>query len=155
MFFTIITSPPANAQDSIDNRTREISQEFYEESLRHKIIPDKVFEVGTVFLMVFLVANTIVTLFKVYTERRLKEKALDKGISEGTMRELFRQDKNMVKNNSLKWFLVLASLGLSFIYIHLLDQYIKMSSGFLAMGITSLLVSVAFFIYYRIIRKQD
>jgi len=118
-------------------------------------MPDKMFEVGTIFLMVFLIANTIVTLFKVYTERRLKEKAMDKGISEGTMRELFRQDKNMTKNNSLKWFLILASLGMSFIYIHMLDQYIKMSSGFLALGITSLLVSIAFFIYYRVIRKQE
>ena len=121
---------------------------------RPKAIPDKVFEFGIPLLLVFLVLNTITTIFKIKAEVTLKEKALDKGISETTLLELFREDKQMLKNIYLKWFLVLAAVGISLMYVHFLDQFVQISSGYLSLGIISLLVSIAFLIYYRIIRKQ-
>lgn len=156
LFFTVLTSIPVIAQDTVVNRNiPELSREFYEEQLRReKIIPDKIFEVGMVFLLVFIVTNAIITVFKVNADRRIKEKALDKGISEATLIELFRQDKNVAKNNYLKWFLILAALGVSLIYIHILDQYKLMSSAAISLGLISLCMSIAFFIYYRIIRNQ-
>lgn len=149
---TFLASAALYAQDSTVQSA--VTREFYEESLRNKIIPDKVFEVGVVLLLVFIVTNSVITVFKVNAERRLKEKALDKGISEPTLIELFRQDKNLVKNNYLKWFLILCSLGISLIYVHTLDQYVSMSSGYLSVGFIALFMSIAFLIYYRIIRKQ-
>lgn len=121
---------------------------------RNKIIPDKVFEIGAPLILLFLIVNSIISIFRIKSEARLKEKALDKGISEATLIELFREDKVMMRNNYLKWFLVLAALGISMIYIHMLDQYVRMKSGYLALGIITLFVSIAFLIYYRIIRKQ-
>jgi hypothetical protein len=119
-----------------------------------KIIPDKVFEFGVPLLLIFMVLNTIVSIFKIRAEAVLKQKALDKGISDGVLIELFREDRQMVKNTYLKWFLVLAAMGIALMYVHFLHQFVHMSSGYLALGIICLLVSVAFLIYYRIIRKQ-
>ena len=119
-----------------------------------KIIPDKVFEFGVPLLLIFMVLNTIVSVFKIRAEGVLKQKALDKGISDGVLIELFREDKQMIKNTYLKWFLVLAAMGIALMYVHFLHQYVQMSSGYLALGIICLLVSIAFLIYYRIIRNQ-
>jgi len=128
---------------------------YYETIIdRPKAIPDKVFEFGIPVLLIFLVINALVTIFRIRAEAKLKEKAIDKGISEPTLVELFREDKNMIKYGYLKWFLVMAAIGISLIYIHMLEQYIKMSSGYLSLGIISLLVSIAIYIYYRIIRKK-
>lgn len=127
---------------------------YWEQRERDKILPDKVFEIGLPLLLIFLVVNTALSIFKIKAEARLKEKAMDKGISEATLVELFRDDKVMVRNTYLKWFLVLASLGIAFIYIHMLHQYVRMSSGFLALGLISLFLSLAFLIYYRITRRR-
>ncbi|HYE53884.1 MAG TPA: hypothetical protein VD996_03545, partial [Chitinophagaceae bacterium] len=89
---------------------------------QHKPIPDKVFEFGIPFLLILLVLNTITTIFKIKAEVQLKEKALEKGISEATLVELFKEDKQMARNAYLKWFLVLAAIGIALIYIHLLHQ---------------------------------
>lgn len=120
----------------------------------NKMIPDKVFEIGAPLLLLFLVVNTIVTIFKIKTEARLKEKAMDKGISEATMIELFREDKKIVRSSYLKWFLVLCALGIALIYIHLLSQYKIMASGYLSLGVISLFISIALLIYYRLTRKH-
>lgn len=122
---------------------------------RNKIIPDKVFEMGIPMVLIVLIFNAIISIFKIRSETRLKEKAMEKGISESTLIELFRDDKVMMRNNYLKWFLVLAALGISMIYIHLLDQYVRMKSGYLALGLIALFVSIAFLIYYLIIRKKS
>jgi len=119
-----------------------------------KIIPDKVFEIGLPLLFLYLVANTILTIFRIKAENRLKEKAFDKGLSEQTLLTLFAQDKKMERLLYLKWFLVLAALGISLIYIHLLAEFVHIRSGYLALGMITLMVSLAFLIYYRILRKQ-
>lgn len=120
----------------------------------NKIIPDKAFELGVPLLLIFIIINAVITALKIKTEARLKEKALDKGISEPTLIELFRDDKVMMRNNYLKWFLVLAAFGIALIYVYMLQHYVRMSGGYLALGIISLFISIALLIYYRITRKQ-
>ena len=147
------------AQDSLRTVTYDPSGNktiIYKDYDPHanKIIPDKVFEFGVPLLLIFLVLNTIVAIFKMKSEAALKEKAMDKGISESTLIELFREDRQMLKNIYLKWFLVMAALGIALIYIHMLHQYAKISSGYFALGLISLMISIAFLIYYRIIRRQ-
>jgi hypothetical protein len=62
-----------------------------------KIIPDKAFEFGVPLLVLYLIANTIMSIFRIKAENRLKEKALDKGISEATLIALFQDDKKMAR----------------------------------------------------------
>ena len=147
---SIFASAIVFAQDT----TRTIQIDYANDPHYNKVIPDKVFEIGIPLLAIYLVANTIMSIFKIKAENRLKEKALDKGISEETLIALFHNDKKMEKFVYLKSCLVLAAVGISFIYIHLLDQFTQIRGGYLALGIMTLFISIAFFIYYRIIRKQ-
>ena len=120
----------------------------------YKIIPDKVFEFGVPLLILFLISNTVLTMLRIREESRLKEKALEKGISEPTLIELFREDKKMMRTVYLKWTLVLAALAIALLYIHFMRQLLNWSSGYLALGFIALFLSIAFFIYYRIIRND-
>jgi len=152
------TANLAQAQDTLVTYVRSqdtVGMTRVYTTVGEKIIPDKVFEFGIPLLLIFLVLNTIISIFKIKAEVTLKEKALDKGVSEATLIELFRGDRNMAKHIYLKWFLVLAAIGLALIYVHILHQFVRMSSGYLALGFISLFVSIAFLIYYRIIRKHQ
>ena len=119
-----------------------------------KIIPDKVFEIGLPLLILFLISNTVVNIFKIRAESRLKEKALDKQLSESTLIALFSQDKSLAKYAYLKWFLILAALGVAFISLQLIANTNSLKSGYFAVGILSLYMSIAFLIYYFIIRRK-
>jgi hypothetical protein len=121
---------------------------------QHKIIPDKVFEIGLPLLFLFLIANTIVSVFKNKAENRLRERAIDKGISESSLVALFRQDKNLDALVYIKWFLVLSALGISLLIIHFFARYFQSQSGFLALGIISLLQALAFLVYYNLLKKR-
>jgi len=118
-----------------------------------KIIPDKVFEIGLPLLVLFLLSNTILSIFKIRAENRLKEKALDKQISEPTLIALFSEDKSMAKYVYLKWFLILAALGTSFITLVLINIR-GTQSGYIGIGIMAIYLSIAFLIYYFIIRRK-
>lgn len=119
-----------------------------------KIIPDKVFEIGLPLLVLYLLANAILNIFKTRAENRLKEKALDKQISETALVALFNQDRILSRYSYLKWFLVLAALGISFVTIQLLANSSSLISGYMAVGIICMDLSVAFLIYFYIIRNK-
>lgn len=136
------------AQDS----TRLIINEY--DPHAHKIIPDKVFEIGLPLLVLFLIINAFVAVFRIKAENRLREKAIDKGISETTLIALFGEDKKLGNLVYLKWFLVLAALGIALLIIHALSGYLQSQSGYLALGIITILQAVAFFIYYLILKNR-
>lgn len=120
----------------------------------NKAIPDKVYEIGLPLLVLFLIASSIVSVFKMKAENRLKEKALDRQLSEATLIALFSHDRSMVKFDYLKWALVLASLGISSLVIQFLSNAFKSYSGYWGVGIMFLFLSIAFLIYYNILRKK-
>lgn len=119
-----------------------------------KIIPDKVFEIGLPLLVLFIIANLIASIFKVRAENKLREKALDRQLSEEALVSLFAQDKHLNNSVFLKWFLILAALGSSLLVIHFLFELTRIRSGYLALGLITLFMSLAFLIYYKIISRK-
>ena len=148
----ILFSAIFNACFCQDTLNREIIREY--DPHYNKIIPDKVIEFGFPLLLIFLIANTVVHLSRMRAETRLKEKAMDKQISEPTLIALFTQDRSLVKYTYLKWFLILTAIGISLIFLQLLASRYEIRSGYLALGIMSLFMALAFLIYYRIIRNK-
>src|SRR5688572_10486746 len=115
----------------------------------HKLIPDNVFEIGLPLLFLFMLVNSIVTIFKIRAETRLKEKVLDKQVSDTALVTLFSEDKSLAKYGYLKWFLILAALGIAFIIIPLAP-----GQGYVPLGLIFLLLSFAFLTYFLIIRNK-
>jgi hypothetical protein len=120
----------------------------------NKIIPDKILEIGLPLLVLFLLSNMVVNIFKIRAENRLKEKALDRQLSESALISLFSEDNTLAKYTYVKYFLILAALGVSFITIHLLASHNALYVGYMAVGMIAINISVAFLIYFFIIRKK-
>ena len=133
---------------------QEVNRTIDYDPEKNKIIPDKVFEIGLPLLFLFLIANVILSVFKIKAENRLKEKALDKGLSEATLIAMFSEEKILNRYSYIKWFLVLFALGLSLLIIHFCSSYFKTQSGYLALGLIVIFQAFAFAIYYRIIQRN-
>src|SRR5689334_3595410 len=93
---TVTLSTAAHAQvDTLKMIERDGTTSIRIVDPNNKILPDKLFEFGIPLLLIFMVLNTIITVFRIKAETSLKARALDKGISEGTLIELFKEDKQM------------------------------------------------------------
>ena len=136
------------------SKAQEVSRTIEYDPHQNKIIPDKIIEIGVPLLVIFLIATSIVNVLKARAENRLKEKALDKQLSDETLIALFSEDKAAKKYVYLKWFLVTAAVGVALIYLHIMAQFVKMQSGYLSLGVISICLSISFLIYYRIIRNK-
>jgi hypothetical protein len=147
LIFSLTASIITSAQEVIERYPADYDPHY------NKVIPDKVLEIGLPLLVLFLVVNSIVSIFKVRAENRLKEKALDKDLGEATLVAMFADDKALAKYTYLKWFLILTALGISFVLLHFIVQYSK-PSGYLVMGIITFFLALAFLIYYRVISKK-
>ena len=121
---------------------------------RYKVIPDKVFELGLPFVLIILVVNMFVTMFKNRAENQLKLKMIEKGISEDALIKIFKESNAFAKLQPLKWFLMGLAMSLSLLIIHLFRSYLINQSGYLAISIILLFNSIAFFIYYNILSNK-
>jgi hypothetical protein len=137
-----------NAQDTIIHNTLP-----YDPHL-HKLIPDKLFEFGIPILFLFLLLNTIVTVLKNRADQQLKLKMVEKGVTEETLIQIFKESNAVLKLQPLKYFLFCSSVGISFIIIHFCKDFLINQSGYFAIGIILLFTSIAFYIYYRILQNK-
>lgn len=120
----------------------------------HKVIPDKVFEIGIPALLLLVLLNTIITILKNRADGRLKHQMIERGVSEGTLVTIFRENNAIATLQPLKYALYGFSLALSLITIHVFSSYFIGQPGYLAAGIILLFTSVASYIYYMVLRRK-
>jgi hypothetical protein len=119
-----------------------------------KIFPDKLTEVLVPLLFLFLLLNLLVSVLKNRAEARLKEKMVDKGISEEALVKIFGEANAMHRMQPLRWFLFALANGLALVLLHFCRHCLAWQSGYLAMGLVLLFNAAAFFTYYRRISKK-
>jgi hypothetical protein len=119
-----------------------------------KIIPDKVFEIGIPFLIIFLLLNSVVTILRNRAEHQLKLKMIEKGVTEETLIKIFEESNAILKLQPMRWFLFTAALALAFLVIHLCREYFVARSGYLPVSIILFFTSAAFFIYYTLLQRK-
>jgi hypothetical protein len=140
-----------NAQDSIVHKTLTYDPD------KHKIIPDKVFEFGIPLLFLIILLNSIVTVLKNRADHQLKLKMIEKGIPDETLIQIFKDSNTVLKLQPIKYFLLFVSLGISFFIIHFTYEERDTSlnqSGYYSLGVILLLTSIAFIVYYKILKRK-
>jgi hypothetical protein len=145
---SILLTGICKAQDTL------VNNELHYDPHLHKLIPDKVYEFGIPILFLYLLLNTIVNILKNRADQQLKLKMLEKGVSENTLIQIFKESNTILKLQPLKYFLLCFSLGISLVTIHFCKDYLTNQSGYFAIGIILLFTSVAFFMYYRILQNK-
>ena len=145
----LLTTTIVYAQDKVETHRLEYDPD------KLKIIPDKVFEMGVPLLFLFFVIQAIIAYAKIRAENQLKIKMIEKGVSDETLIEIFRESNAFAKLQPLKWFLFASATGLALMIIHFSRDFLVNSSGYFAVGIILLLNAAAYMVYYQILSKRS
>lgn len=72
----------------------------------------QLFEMPTVLLGAYLFVYFLITVVRLILDNRLKFKMVEKGVSDKVVEQILQPTKTDAKSQALKWFLVLAGIGL-------------------------------------------
>lgn len=132
---TLATSVVANAQDS---------DPYYLMNYNRGI-----FETCAVIFVVAMFMVFIITVMKKIFEHRLKNKIVDKGISETVAQSILEtKSAEENKNVNIRWFSILAGIGIGLTGVNYTQPL-----GFHSLAIMAFSVSLSFLGYYLFVRN--
>jgi hypothetical protein len=103
---------------------------------------------GTITL-VAMIMFTILTLFKRVMDYRLKNKLIDKGMSDTVISSILQVDPNENRNVNIKWFAILAGIGAALTII-----YYTQPLGIHSLAIMAICLSISFLGYYFFLKQS-
>jgi hypothetical protein len=103
-----------------------------------------------VLLGIFIFTTFFLTIIRSALDSRLKNKLIDKGASENVVTQLLQPLKTDSKLEPLKWFSILAGIGLG---LALIDAFQPL--GIHSLAIMSFSLAAAFLAYYFFTKKTD
>ena len=110
----------------------------------------EIFEVCATIFVVGMFMLFFITIMKKIFEQRLKNKIVDKGISESVAQSIL-ETKNTEENKyaNVKWFAILAGIGIGLTGVNYTQPL-----GFHSLAIMAFSISLSFIGYYLFIRNQ-
>jgi hypothetical protein len=103
-----------------------------------------------IIILIALVSFTILTIIKHWMEYRLKNKAIDNGLSENVINSILQDGTNRNKNSNIKWFAILAGVGTALTIINY-----TLPLGIHSMAIMTFSVSASFLGYFFFLKYTD
>jgi hypothetical protein len=103
-----------------------------------------------ILLGIFIFTTFILTIVRTALDSRLKNKLIDKGASENIVSQLLQPLKTDSKLEPLKWFSILAGIGLG---LALIDAFQPL--GIHSLAIMAFSLAAGFLAYYFFTRKVE
>ena len=110
----------------------------------------EIFNACAVIFTVALFMIFILTILKRLLEYRLKNKIVDKGIPDSAVSSLLNLNNSENKNINIKWFSLLAGVGIGLIIVNYTQPL-----GIHSLAIMSLSISASYLGYYFFTRRVD
>lgn len=111
---------------------------------------DEIFEVSAAVFVVGMFMYFIINVMKRILEYRLKNKIVDKGISESIAQSILEtRATEDNRNANIKWFAMLAGIGLGLAVVYFTKPF-----GFHSLAIMAFSISLSFLGYYFFIRNS-
>ena len=109
----------------------------------------EMFQIAAMILVVGMCMYFIINVMKRVLEHRLKNKIVDKGISENIAHSILETKSTDDKNVSIKWFAILAGIGLGLISVNFTQPL-----GIHSLAIMAFSISLSFLGYYLFTRND-
>ena len=109
-----------------------------------------IFEVTASLIMASVAMFTILNIIKRYMDFRLKNKIIDKGVSETVVASILRVNPNETRNSNIKWFLILLGIGTALTII-----YYTLPLGIHSLAIMAFSIATSFLAYYFFLRQSE
>jgi len=145
----LLMSCAANAQslpsENLDPRFSDGSIR-YETAATNRVL--SVFALYSITIIILSIA--IITFVKIILDYRIKNKLIEKGASDALVNQLLKQDTKDNKYVNIKWFAILAGIGIGLLLVNKFRPL-----GILSLAIMSLSLSATFLGYYIFTKQSD
>jgi hypothetical protein len=105
-------------------------------------VPDRVFEMGIPLFIILSFLYVIVLVFKIISDNKMKNRLIEKGISEETIKLLVDNGRRKLSLEALKWALIIGFCGIGLF----INQYITF--GFTSFAILFMCIAAALLTFY-------
>ncbi len=106
-------------------------------------IPDKVFELGIPLVTIIIIFYSIISLFRIVTDNRTRQRLIDKGVSDEALKQMLLNGNKRIPLEALKWGLILGFTGLALIVCSFIPfGYLTFATLFLGIAAGLLLFSL-------------
>jgi hypothetical protein len=113
-------------------------------------IDKEVFNILSVIFTVGLFMVFILALIKRFMDHRIKNKIIDKGIPENFAASVLQQNPNENRNLNIKWFSLLAGIGVALTIIHY-----TLPLGIHSLAIMCFCVAASFLGYFWFLKQAE
>ncbi|MBC2845328.1 hypothetical protein [Winogradskyella flava] len=103
-----------------------------------EIDPD-VYKVSVIILLIIIGMSFVLTILRTLLEHKLKNKMLEKDISERVVASILQKDSYSAKHISVKWVLILMATGIG---LFITNQYLPL--GIHSIGIMTISIAIGF-----------
>lgn len=103
-----------------------------------------------ILILTAIISITVLTILKRWMDYRLKNKLIDNGLSENIIKSILQGDSNRNKNSNIKWFTLLAGVGVALTIINY-----TLPLGIHSIAIMAFSVSASFLVYFFISKYKD
>jgi hypothetical protein len=121
------------------------AQDFYSPGMNHDI-----FNICAVIFMAGLIMLFLLTILKRIVDFRLKSKIVDKGIPENIVSSILQSNPKEDRNINIKWFAILAGLGVALTIIKF-----TMPLGIHSVAIMAFCIAGSFLGYFFFIKYSE
>lgn len=111
---------------------------------------DEMVQVSAAIFVVGMFMYFIISVLKRILEHRLKNRIIDKGISESIATSILETNSGENKNANIKWFAILAGIG-----VGLTGVNYSQPLGFHSLAIMAFSISLSFLGYYFFVKKTE
>jgi hypothetical protein len=136
----MLASVAANAQNVQDESKTIIDKDFMRELLTN----------SAVLMGIFLFTTFFLTIIRTALDSRLKNKLIEKGASESIVSQLLQPLKKDSKLEPIKWFTILAGIGIGLSLINATQPL-----GIHSLAIMSFSLAASFLGYYFFTRNSE
>ncbi|HZK93017.1 MAG TPA: hypothetical protein VFC67_02330 [Prolixibacteraceae bacterium] len=110
----------------------------------------KIFEICATIFVVGLFMIFILTIMKRILDHRLKNKILERGITDSVALSILQTNPNENRNINIKWFAILAGLGAGLTIVNFTRPL-----GIHSLAIMSFCIAVSFLGYFYFLKKAE
>lgn len=111
---------------------------------------EEIFQIAAAIFVVGMVMYFIINVMKRILEHRLKNKIVDKGISENIAQSILETKTTESKYSNIKYFAILTGIGIGLTGVNYTQPL-----GFHSLAIMAFSISLSFLGYYLFIRNTE
>lgn len=115
----------------------------------HSGIPDKAIDIFIFLVLVLVPLYTLLLILKITADNKLRNRLMEKGMSEELIRAMMLNSKQKIRNEGLKWALLFGFTGIALAICNVINF------GYLTFAILFIAIAFALLIYLRITDKNS